>query len=168
MKYFILILVSAVLFSCQSQNIQTAQSEDSTIYLVRHAEKEDDGTRDPELTNIGKARANNLSILLREAHIDFIYSSDYQRTTQTAQPIADQLDKDIMIYDPRDFTTLIETINQNSGKNFLVVGHSNSTPTLANEILGEELYEQFDESDYGNIIKIAISNKQKNSKLIRF
>ncbi|MFC6978004.1 SixA phosphatase family protein [Microbulbifer taiwanensis] len=107
------------------------------IYLVRHAEKVS-GTddRNPPLTESGRARAQHLAYVLGEAGIEKIYSSDYARTRQTAEPLADKLNLQVESYDPRALGELAQQLRQISGRT-LVVGHSNTTPQLV-ELLGGE------------------------------
>jgi broad specificity phosphatase PhoE len=128
----------------QSNTNQT--SEVQFIYLVRHAEKADDGTNDPPLTNVGEKRSHNLSSLLRTSDIGAIYSSDFKRTRSTAAPLANELRLRIKIYDPKGKD--IQEEIKSTKTNMLIVGHSNSTPALVNAILNEEKYPALDESEY--------------------
>jgi broad specificity phosphatase PhoE len=61
-----------------------------TIFLVRHADKVSDET-DALLSDAGHRRAECLAKTLADAHIQQIYTSDLQRTQQTAAPLAEQL-----------------------------------------------------------------------------
>ena len=127
----------------------------STIYLVRHAEKESGDN--PALTPAGIARANKLATLLAHEDISTIFSSDFLRTQQTAEPLASQKKLDIITYNHRElaaFATLLKRDYQE--KTVLVVGHSNSTPALASLLEGTQTYPDFDEADYSNIIKISM------------
>jgi broad specificity phosphatase PhoE len=104
------------------------------IYLVRHAEKVRDGSKDPALTELGQERARNLAVMLRSAGIERIFSSDFDRTRATAAPLAITLGLTVEIYDPvslQPFAQRLVELEQNS----LVVGHSNTTPELA-ELMG--------------------------------
>jgi len=58
----------------------TASDKDSgyTLYLVRHAEKQSDGSRDPTLTEIGKNRSEQLAVWFQDKGITEIWSSDYK------------------------------------------------------------------------------------------
>ena len=141
---------------------------ESTIYLVRHAEKADDGTRDPPLTEEGVDRANYLSGLLSQQNIQLIYSTDYKRTRGTATPLASATNQEVLIYNPRELSAFANELLDKSGQNILVAGHSNSTPTLANLILGEERFEKFDESDYNNLIIIKVRGDHKTAEMEEF
>jgi len=129
----------------------------TVIYLVRHAEKAKEGGKDPLLTKAGQARAARLSTILKAAAIDRVYSTIYQRTQLTAKPTADNLKTGMMIYDPRDLTNFAKQLKNGADSNVLVVGHSNTTPTLVNELIGEEAFSMIEESDYGNLFRVTIS-----------
>jgi len=160
----LVILLFFSLLSCKT-NIQ---SEDSyTIYLVRHAEKVADKSRDPILTHEGIERADRLAQIMSKNDIDAIYSTDYQRTMLTALPLSTKIDKDIQLYDPRNLAAL-STLLKSQRVNVLVVGHSNTTPALANLILGDEFYENFKEDQYDQIIQINCSESRCNQEVLLF
>jgi len=56
------------------------------VFLVRHAERTEDGTRDPPISEEGWARAKLLAETLRDAGITHIHATDFKRTRQTALP----------------------------------------------------------------------------------
>ena len=98
------------------------------IYLVRHGEKEATG-KDPALTAQGQARAQNIAMILQKAGIGHIFSSDYARTRQTAQPLAQRSGLKVQTYNAATPKALVETVKSLSGA-VLVVAHSNSLPEL--------------------------------------
>ncbi len=106
------------------------------IYLVRHAEKAADGSKDPALTELGEERAANLAVMLKSVGIERIFSSDYKRTRGTALPLADTLGVEVEIYDPRALEPLAKQLVEMK-QNALVVGHSNTTPELADLMGGD-------------------------------
>ncbi len=164
---YALLIVTLLLVSCSTSK-NKADADITQIFLVRHAEKADDGTRNPPLTDIGHKRAASLSNLLRDEDINQVFSSDYKRTKQTALPTANRLGLRVQIYDPRDPAALSDQLTALKGQNILVVGHSNSTPTLANTILGEDRYMQYDESAYNNLIVITVDGLKKTSEMRSF
>lgn len=169
MSKLLLLCSLLVMASCAKPMADHAirKGQTSTLYLVRHAEKADDGTPDPDLTEDGLSRAARLATILSDKNIEYIFSSDYKRTQQTAAPLADRLGLDVRSYDPGDFSTLITFIDDHPG-NVLVVGHSNSTPSLCNALIGEERYASFDESDYGNLIIVTYGTKKSKVTIERF
>ncbi len=157
---FLVLLIS----SCKS-NLPLADGY--TLYLVRHAEKVEDGSRDPVLKKEGIQRADQLKDLLLDRDIATIYSSDYQRTRSTAQPLAKELNKDISLYNPRDLEALVNLLVSRK-ETALIVGHSNSTPSLANLILGQDIFEQFEESQYDQIIEIEYTMGRFNQAVLLY
>lgn len=106
-----------------------------TLYLVRHAETQDG--KDPALTEAGTARAEALADRLEGAGIEAVWSTDYRRTLATAAPLAERLDVEVRIYDPGDLPAFAEMLWAD-GATALVVGHSNTTPQLAEALGGDD------------------------------
>ncbi|WP_426177448.1 histidine phosphatase family protein [Massilia sp. TWR1-2-2] len=106
----------------------SALAEPSIIYVVRHSEKAPDG-KDPELSEQGRVRAQNIAATLHRAGITSIFSSTTTRTQQTAQPLAQRSKLVVRTYDPGAPKALVEKVKAQSGV-VLVVGHSNTVPEL--------------------------------------
>ena len=107
----------------------------ATFYLVRHAEKELIGD-DPALSDAGYARAQALSEELRGVKLDGIYSTDTRRTRDTAAPTLARTNLSLQIYDGRALSEFAQQLSSVKG-NYLIVGHSNTTPQLAEALGGE-------------------------------
>ncbi|SEM12638.1 Histidine phosphatase superfamily (branch 1) [Aquimarina amphilecti] len=152
-----IILFVIVSFSSFAQ--ETKDNKDTTTYiLVRHSEKDtsDPSNRNPNLTEEGKTRSENLVRILKNINIDLVYSTDYLRTKQTASPIAKDRNIKVSIYDPRklyDNQFQKETV----GKTSVIVGHSNTTPTFVNKIMGMEKHKAIDEKDYTKLFIIKVT-----------
>ena len=117
-----------------------------SIHLFRHAEKQTGP--DPALTQNGLARAEFIAMRMSHADMDIsaVWSSDYQRTRMTAQPLAERLGVEMKLYDPRDSHALIEKLKA-AGVDSVVIGHSNTVPELA-ALLCQCDVEPMDESQY--------------------
>jgi len=141
--------------------------EITTYYLIRHAEKErsDPANRDPHLTQVGLARAENWAKIFKEVPFDIVYTTPYYRTKETAQPTAISKQLAVELYDPRDLYN-VSFKAQNKGKIVLVVGHSNTTPALANKILGSEKYAQIDDRINGNLYLLSVSAQEVDCQLL--
>ncbi|WP_251358520.1 histidine phosphatase family protein [Kangiella sp. TOML190] len=126
---------------------------DSHIFLVRHAEKAVDQGRDPALTEQGEHRAKKIANLLINSDISQIYSTNFQRTRQTAAPLATQLGLEVKLYDPRKLAEFAKQLKQQSG-NILVVGHSNTTPQLA-ALLTEQMVNPMTEKEYQHLFLVT-------------
>ena len=111
-----------------------AQDGNSTVFLVRHAEKTAE-ENDPPLSHAGKQRAEDLAALLANAEITGIFSTDYARTRHTAAPLADAQGLETRLYDPAQPDQLAESLKINPGR-YLVVGHSNTVPDRVERLGG--------------------------------
>src|SRR5687767_9813680 len=129
--------------------IDTAAQE-KTILLVRHAEKADD-SQDPELSPQGKERAQRLVKAIRKYKPGGFYSTDFKRTRDTLAPLAARREKKVEIYDPRKPQELIEAIMKSKTKRFVISGHSNTIPGLANLIAKKEVFKNLNDSEYSVI-----------------
>ena len=139
---------------------------DSTkvVYLVRHAEKDTSIAGNPPLTAEGEVRAQSLAEILKSTRIDEIYSTMYTRTLFTAGPTSESKGLDVLPYNGGDLPALVEKINASKSKSFLVVGHSNTTPTLAGLLSNQEL-EGFDEKIYDDLLIVVL--KENNPQLYK-
>jgi phosphohistidine phosphatase SixA len=139
-----------------------------TVILLRHAEKDLSGGADaanPELSAAGKSRAEKLITVVRKYQPDAIYSTDYIRTRATARPLARSRRMMTQIYDPRNLKQMRDLILSGKVKRLVVVGHNNTTPALANLLIGQEKYKTLAESEYDKIWIIKIKrNKRKPNK----
>lgn len=145
----------------------TVSLAQTTIFLVRHAEKVD-SSRDPELSLQGKARAVRLMELLSETGVDQIYSTDYKRTRNTARPLAEKLDLFIESYRPFEEELVTTLKDEMEGKKILVVGHSNTIPALVNQLIGEKVYEQLPDDAYSNLFVVTIIDGKATHYLLTF
>jgi len=147
------ILLSILLSSCvQSQPVIT------TFILIRHAEKDNDGTKDPGLSAEGISRAEDLAKVLGETQIDAIYSTPYKRTTSTVAPLAAAKNLITEHYEAMKGGELDKIFSTHKGGTVVLSGHSNTTPWVANYFTGQE-YADFDDADYDNLIIISIVEK---------
>jgi broad specificity phosphatase PhoE len=122
-------------------------------FLVRHAEKRD-SSPDTPLSEVGWDRALSLRNQLIGKRIDAIFSSNYSRTRQTAQPLADALSTPLSIYQPDTTGSLAAVLKKMNGKNVLVVGHSNTIPPLVAGLSGETV--AIADNDYDNLFVVRV------------
>ncbi|WP_020570579.1 phosphoglycerate mutase family protein [Neolewinella persica] len=131
------------------------QDEVSTFILVRHAEKDFD--RDPILTEKGTERAERLKEMLKNTSLDAIYSTDTRRTQLTAAPTAKELDLEVISYSPAELQLFAKELKRKfRGKTVLIVGHSNTTPAMANYLADTDKNPRFSELDYTNLYVVTI------------
>ncbi|MEQ8905615.1 phosphoglycerate mutase family protein [Ekhidna sp.] len=157
-------LLTTFLLTCA---ITIYAQDQTTFILVRHAEKANDGTDNPPLTEAGLQRANDLAALLTNQEIDALYSTPFIRTETTLTPIGRDKGMEVKNYDPfAGAKWLSGALKKHAGGTIVICGHSNTIPELANALLGKERFQQFDDNDYSNLIIIVTSEVGKG-KLVR-
>ena len=159
-----------MLFTSCTQEKKTGDSPQtvtSTYYFIRHAEKDrsDSSNKDPHLTEAGKARAEHWSDVLREVKFDAVYSTNYTRTKETAQPTASKNHLDITIYNPNTIDAK-SFLAETKGKTILIVGHSNTTPAFVNKILGNKKYDDIDDGNNGNLYIVSVTGDTITDELL--
>lgn len=122
----------------QADAATAAAAPVTTIVIVRHAEKAAEPADDPLLSEAGRARAQALLSALGDARIDAIYSTQYERTRNTARPLAEAAGVDVTIVpaargEPPYITAVAERARtEHPGGVVVIVGHSNTLgPTIA-------------------------------------
>ena len=109
---------------------QAAVNAATTLIVVRHAEREPGD--DPPLNAEGLKRAEALARTLEQAGVTAIYTTQYLRNRQTAEPLAARAGVPVSVR-PIDFDTatsyvadLLEEIRrQHRGGVVVVIGHAN-------------------------------------------
>ncbi len=133
-----------------------------TVFVVRHAERADGGARgsamgapatDPPLSAAGKKRAARLATMLRSAGIKEIFTTEFVRTKQTAEPTAQALKLEIGPISSKDLDALLQRVTSAQG-NVLVVGHSNTVPDILKR-LGIKDAITIAETEYDNLFLVV-------------
>jgi phosphohistidine phosphatase SixA len=126
-------IVAVVLLATVSAAAQQA------VFVVRHAERADGGgmgskgSGDPELSDVGKARAESLASALKDAGIKAIYVTEFKRTQQTAAPLASALGIQPTVVPANDTAALLGKLKAGAG-NAVVIGHSNTVPEVIKQL----------------------------------
>ena len=161
-QFLFLTLSFSVLFSCQSEKDYT------TIYLVRHAEK--DTTVDqynPPLIEEGYERAVNLKKELSSENIKYIYSTKFDRTINTVQPISEVQNTEIHIYEYHKWQSLLDSLKSISGTH-LISGHSDNLLPMI-EYLGADVgKERIGHLEYDNLFKVTIQEGSVSGEVLKF
>jgi phosphohistidine phosphatase SixA len=149
------------------ERTDAADSRVTTVFLVRHAEKADVPGADPPLSEAGKSRAEALARLLQSAGVKAVYTSQFLRTQQTAEPTARRLGitpvpvpLSVKTSNPREVTDesvreLTKRVEANAGGAVLIVGHSNSIPEVI-RMLGGDLVPKIDESRFDDLFVVTV------------
>lgn len=144
-------LVIVLFFATTAFSQTTDENAVTKIIIVRHAEKADDGTKNPPLSDEGLQRAERLSSMLSDLKIDLLYATPFLRTNQTLTPLSKNLGIAIESYEASDATFAEQLLQKNKGKTIVIAGHSNSSPTLVNRLIKKEMYQKLDESVFSKI-----------------
>lgn len=151
----------AILLLTLAFSVTLAAAQDKTIILVRHAEKAPavEGDKgDVDLSSEGRERAVRFAKVAKRFRPGEIFATAYKRTQQTAEPIAKIRGKAIQIYDAAKHPDLIDLILKSKTKRFVVVGHSNTVPFLANLLAKKEVFRQLPDTEYGVVYVIRTTN----------
>ncbi|GJM34529.1 MAG: hypothetical protein DHS20C18_35300 [Saprospiraceae bacterium] len=134
----------------------------TTFILLRHAETSGAGSN-PNLSTEGVERTAELVRLLKNVSLDAVFSTNYNRTRQTAQPVADDLGLTVDIYDGFTLNPLIDgALVDYHGSAVLVVGHSNTTQDLLNILTGENTFPEIPETQYDNLYLVTVFEKGRS------
>ena len=163
-KLFLLIFtISLPLFHCAQQETQI-----TTVFLVRHAEKVMDGSDDPTLTPAGFQRAEELAYVLKNVKFDAIYDTPYKRTKLTVKPIADlqglaiQTIPSLKMEDLKSFVD--EALVKHHGGKILIASHSNIVPALIKLIRQEEVemrtMKSLEDSAYDDLFMVVFTKRE--------
>jgi phosphohistidine phosphatase SixA len=158
--YRIVVFIFLISFTLPAIANTSIDGKNFTIYLTRHAEKSvtNHSNKNPELTTYGHQRAKHLAMILQKVKLQRIYSTDYLRTQQTAEPTALHFNLPITSYNPRNLKAFAESL-LTARQTVLVVGHSNTTPQLVNYLGGRAT--SIDELNYGDLYQLNFKVHKK-------
>jgi broad specificity phosphatase PhoE len=123
-----------------------------TVILVRHAEKTATPPNDPVLSEKGDERAQKLAQMLIDTRIDHIITSQSARTILTAQYVAEAggLSPEIVAVGSElraHIQAVADAVHARpDGEAILVVGHSNTIPSIVGALGGSTLPDLKDEN----------------------
>jgi broad specificity phosphatase PhoE len=155
LKHVSLVAILALLISAPAAAQQT-------VFLVRHAERADmekgaPPSDDPDLSNSGRARAEALATLLKDADITAIFITKFKRTAQTAAPLAKAAGLSPVVVDGTNAPAIAKEIRAQKG-NVLIVGHSNTVPDII-KALGVETIVNIGDKDFDNLFIVTSGTK---------
>lgn len=105
-------------------------SAQSVVFVVRHAERLDQSTDSP-LSPSGEQRAQRLAMHLKDAGISRMYTSQFQRTALTAEPLAKVLGIRAETVPAAETPELLRRVAHGPSTGaVLIVGHSNTIPEI--------------------------------------
>ncbi len=131
----------------------------TTFILLRHAETSGSGS-DPALSTAGQDRAAELLRILKNVALNAVYSTNFNRTRQTAEPIAADKSLSVQIYNAFAPGTLADNaLAAHKQGAVLVVGHSNTIPELLNTLTGTTDFQLIPDSQYDNLFIVTVFEK---------
>ena len=158
-----LALATALVIGASPVAAQAGQ--ETTVLVVRHAEKAATPADDPPLTPAGEARARDLWTAIRDANVSAVLTTQFARTRQTAQPTATALGISptvIPATSPTHIQDVVAEIRRHPGKTMLVVGHSNTVPAIV-EALGAKRPGAICDSRYDDLFVVTVAADGKAS-----
>lgn len=113
----------------------------TTVILIRHAEKNiDPNNSDPDLSPAGQVRAQELVRMFSDSGINALYATQWKRTQQTLQPLAERLNVPVSVVDSKKTPDLInQLLVDHQGQTILVAGHNNTVPEIIAALGGPQL-----------------------------
>lgn len=176
-RYFWLFVFSGLCWACQTEKKPApvvltaildgkAMLSDSTtvliphygdtaytiFYCVRHAEKIKNAGDNPGLTPEGEARAKRLGKILAAVPLEKACPTNFKRTVLTAELARKEMTEPPPAEAcPPDFQVMWvdEKLSTGTGKQYLIVGHSNTIPQLLNHLKGGTEFTDIPDEEYG-------------------
>ncbi len=159
--------------AAQSSSMQKTSSRGSpaTVILVRHAEKATTGGSDPSLSEAGQSRAKALAAAIADAHVTAIITTTFKRTFETAEPFGEArgvvIEKVAITGDAAaHLAAVTAAIRKHPGEVVLVVGHSNTVPSLVHALGGPKLPDLCDAS-YSTLFTVVPGKGSAPASVVR-
>jgi len=130
----------------------------TTIFVLRHAEASAEEGKDPSLSLAGQLRAERLRQVFGETGelgLDGILVSQYQRSQETARPLATALGIPVIVEADADPATVARrALADFRGKRVMIIGHGNTVPGIVEALSGHRV-PPMDETDFATVYVIA-------------
>jgi phosphohistidine phosphatase SixA len=151
-------IVASVAFTVR---VQAQQAR--TIYLIRHADKVSDDV-DAPLSDAGRKRAECLANTLADAQVQQIFTSDLQRTQQTAAPLAEKLHLKPVAIPIGKPDELIDAIRSSKAASVLVVWHDATLPKIL-RALGAPEITPIAHTEYDRFFVLTLAGEANETKV---
>jgi len=138
-------------------------SADPFVVIVRHAERDNNDPKDPDITATGRTRAEILAKMLKNAGISAIFVTEFRRTQETAAPLSKSIGVTPIVVGGKDTSALMAKLDQVTG-NALVVAHGNTIPDIV-KALGIDASIQIPDEDYSDLFVVTLGNKPQLLRL---
>ena len=168
LRYLLIPLLGLALGASLEFSSPTESTQPTTVIVLRHAEADtsDRSNRDPNLSEVGAARAEALTKLLAEAGVTHLFCSEYQRTHDTLLPLSVAVEREpveVSARTPDEQVKLLRALPP--GSVAVVAGHSNTAPGLVEALgvtpLGIERHPEhgllLDHDEYDRLFVVTLS-----------
>ena len=164
MKYTFIFILGLLIITQSCEQKQT----ETTLYLVRHAEKDTLFEGDnPPLIETGYVRAERLKDLLKEEGIEQVYSTKFIRNINTVSPLLTALDLEVKLYDYYEFQPTLDSI-KTSSQTTLLCGHGDNLLPIIAYLNGKPPYESLGHNEYDNLFKLTVLSDTTLVEVIKF
>jgi broad specificity phosphatase PhoE len=130
----------------------------TTVVVVRHAEKAADQGKDPHLTEAGRERAELLDDMLRMLPLGGLYTSEFHRTRETLVPLAERSGIEIVTVPARESVetlTAERLLADHPGQLVVIASHSNLAPAIV-EALSRVDAPEIDDATYDELFVVTL------------
>lgn len=135
----------------------------TVVIVVRHAEKAAVEGQDPPLSEAGLKRAQRLADLAAQAGVSVVYTTQFRRTRDTAQPLVERLKIPAQAVEltranisAHPAALAREITTKHKGQTVLVVGHSNTAPRVAAALSGQSIPDLDDATEFDAVFVVII------------
>ncbi len=142
-----------------------------SVVLVRHAEKSQTDTPDPELSPRGRVRAQRLGVLLSKSNPTRLVATEYKRTQETLAPLSERTGKPVEVRSAARAIDLVRELRAAPpGSTTVVATHSNVLPMLVSELGGGALRDldengMLGDDDYARVLVLSVGCSASTSIL---
>lgn len=151
----------ALLLALGVVSCQRPQPNSTIVLIVRHAEKASDAEDSP-LTEAGVQRAQALVRVAEDAGVSAIYTTQFKRSRDTAQPLSDRLgvavtEAPVNLTAPGDYGKALARgiLEKHSGQAVMVIGHGNTIASIIEGLSGRAA--SIGEIKYHDLFVVTVS-----------
>lgn len=144
-----------------------------TVILIRHAERAATPANDPPLTPAGEARARALVGAVGTARVNAIFTTQFRRSVQTAQPLADHLGLTpvVLTVDPANVAAYVQALVTQirllpTQSTVLVVSHTNTIPLIVTALDGPVIPPVL-ESEFDKLFVIEAPKRSGKARVVQ-
>jgi phosphohistidine phosphatase SixA len=152
---FLVLLLAFGIVSCGRQ-----QQGSTVVLIVRHAEKASDAEDSP-LNEAGMQRAQALAGVAQDAGVSAVYTTQFRRNHDTAQPLAQCIgiavtEVTVNLQNPGDYGQRLarDIIEKHRGQSVVVIGHGNTVASIVEGLTGRA--QQLGDIQYSDLLIVTV------------